>query len=91
VDVGPDDLHIHLKWGTSELAKGGSAGRTTFDPGCVKTLESQKRGEWISQINQDWPRSEILVALIVSQGEISSIDFLRRRVFTQVRRETGKE
>jgi hypothetical protein len=26
---------------------------TACDPGCAKTPQAQKRGEWISQINQD--------------------------------------
>jgi hypothetical protein len=31
-------------------------------PGCVKTPQARKRGEWFSQIDQNQPRSEIVVA-----------------------------
>jgi hypothetical protein len=31
--------------------------QTVYDPGCVKTPQAQKRGESISQINQDWRMS----------------------------------
>jgi hypothetical protein len=40
-----------------------------FDSGCAKTPQAQKRGEWISQINQDWGRSEIVIAPNAIRGE----------------------
>jgi hypothetical protein len=49
--------------------------RAAVDPGCVKTPECQKRGEWISQINQDWPRSEIVIALNTIRREICLSNF----------------
>src|SRR5215469_4829326 len=45
------------------------------DPGCVKTLEARKPGEWLSQIAQIRPRSEIVIAPIAIQGEICPINF----------------
>jgi hypothetical protein len=50
---------------------------TVYDPGCIKTPESQKRGEWISQINQDWPRSEIVTVVIAVRRDSCSINFPR--------------
>jgi hypothetical protein len=55
------------------------------DPGCVKTPEAPKPREWLSEIAQIRPRSEIVIALVVIRGEISSINFPFRRVFTQPR------
>jgi hypothetical protein len=45
------------------------------DPDRLKTPQAPKRGEWISQINQDWRRSETVIALNAIRGEIYSINF----------------
>jgi hypothetical protein len=60
---------------------------TAYDPGCVKTAEAPKPREWLSEIAQSRPRSEIAIAPIVVRGEISSINFPCRCVFTQPRPE----
>jgi hypothetical protein len=59
--------------------------KSVSDPGYVKTPQAQKRGAWISQINQDWRRSEIIIALNAIQREICSINFPRRGLFAQPR------
>jgi hypothetical protein len=53
---------------------------TGYDPGSVKTPQAPKPGKWLSQIAQNWPCSEIVIALIAIQGEICSNNFLRRRL-----------
>src|SRR5262245_5290343 len=45
-----------------------------IDPGCVKTPKVRKPGEWLSQIAQIRPCSEIVIAPIAIQGEICPID-----------------
>jgi hypothetical protein len=53
---------------------------SAHDPGRVKAPQARKRGEWFSQIDQNQPRSEIVVALMAIRGEI----YLPcHRVFTQ--------
>ena len=54
-----------------------------FDPGCVKTAEAPKPREWLSEIAQNRPRSEIAIALIVIRGELSSINFPYNPIFTR--------
>jgi hypothetical protein len=44
---------------------------TVYDPVCIKTPEAPKLGEWLAEITQNRPRSEIVVVLIVIRGEIS--------------------
>jgi hypothetical protein len=36
---------------------------TAYDPRCVKTAEAPKPREWLSEIAQNRPRSEIAIAL----------------------------
>jgi hypothetical protein len=57
---------------------------TVYGPGCVKTAEAPRPRERLSEIAQN-RRAEIAIALIVIQGEISSINFPCRRVFAQPR------
>jgi hypothetical protein len=57
------------------------------DPRCVKTPETRKPGETFSQITRNLPRSETVVALMVIRKDSCSINFPRRRVFTQPRPE----
>src|SRR5215472_596453 len=57
--------------------------RSVCDPGCVKTPETRKPGEMFSQIARNLPRSETVVALMAIRKDGCSINFPRRRVFTQ--------
>jgi hypothetical protein len=59
--------------------------RPVYDPGCVKTFQATKPGEGFSQIAQNLPPSEIVIALIAVRRDSCSIIFPRRRVFTQPR------
>jgi len=70
---------------------GEQAKMTAHDPGCVKTPCEENEENDFPRTDKNRPRSTTCVSLIATRRNIYSIESSERRVFTQVRRETGNE